>query len=119
MVKNFLKEKNIYFQFEKSYKNLVKEVYIYNLRNNRKSTYLYEELKNEKFKILGIESIPSFLKYILKIQKEKKFFWKNSLFFKKLKWKKSFKEKCIEKITTIVFYLLNIHLIYMINWIKI
>ena len=59
-VKKFLKEKNIFFQLEKSYKKFAEMVTIYNLNNNdEKNILIYEELKREGFKKMGINIIPS------------------------------------------------------------
>jgi glycosyltransferase involved in cell wall biosynthesis len=60
-VKQFLQEKKIFSKFKKSYQILAKEICLYNLRNNKKNIYLYEELKREKFKKLGIGPIPTYL----------------------------------------------------------
>ncbi len=60
-VKNFLEQKNLFSQLKEGYNALAKNIIIYNLNHNKKNIYLYEELKREKFKNLGIEPIPSFL----------------------------------------------------------
>ena len=60
-IKNFLEQKNIYSELKEGYKSLAKEICIYNLKNNIKNIYLYDELKKDKFKLLGIKPIPPFL----------------------------------------------------------
>ena len=59
-VKEFLEEKNIFLQLKESYKKFVKKVCIFYLKNNKeKDIFIYEKLKNNKFKKLGIDIIPS------------------------------------------------------------
>ena len=59
-IKKFLKEKNLFSQLEKSYKDLARDITIYNLnQNEEKNILVYEELKREGFKNMEIDSIPS------------------------------------------------------------
>ena len=78
-LKNFLEQKNIFSKLKDGYKDFAKIITIYNLNNNKKNIYLYEELMKEKFKILGIEPIPSFL-----ISKEFHEKYLDNLYFKHL-----------------------------------
>ena len=59
-LKRFLKEKNLFSQLKESYKNLVGNITIYNLNQNKENNILvYEELKREGFKNMEIDFIPS------------------------------------------------------------
>ena len=59
-VKKFLKERNFFPKLEVSYKNLANTIIIYNLNfNDEKNILIYEELKKDGFKKLGIDMIPS------------------------------------------------------------
>ncbi len=59
-IKRFLKKKNLFSQLEDSYKNLAKSTIIYILnQDEEKNILVYEELKREGFKDLGINLIPS------------------------------------------------------------
>lgn len=54
-IKKFLEEKNLYSKLLFSYKKLVTNIIIYNIRRNQeKDIYVYEQLKNGKFESLGI-----------------------------------------------------------------
>ncbi len=59
-LKKFLEESNLFLELNEAYKQFVKKVCIYFVKNNEeKNIYLYEKLQKKKFLKLGIDIIPS------------------------------------------------------------
>ena len=82
-IKKFLKEKKIFSKLERSYKNLARDMTIYNInQNDEKNILVYEELKREGFQNMGIDIIPS--KKISKKFHKKYIKYLDKIYFRKL-----------------------------------